>query len=292
MVEVHFDCAKLEDAIVRSCAVVNGVGTVAIPDICLEQATPITAWVYQIGGTSGATTKIIKLNITPRTRPSDSEDIPSTVSDKYTEAVEEMNLLIDEVKNGTLILSHASHALKSDTADRATIADRAEVSDKATIADEATHAATSDTATRATTATVATRAATSDKATEATTAETITPEVISTDDTTAEAFRITHPGFYVVDLLVQYYKENWLDGANGYRQIPLTCTINIVNPAKLLILGTETSIYYPVVDSTHRFSVRCENGYLKPYWDEGGQGIMAPKILNVTRLTTYNVAVG
>jgi len=91
MVEVHFACAGMDEAIVRPCSVANGEGTVAIPDKCLEQSAPVYAWIYEIDGTAGTTTKTILLNIIERTRPQTGEDIPVEISDKYTEAITAMN---------------------------------------------------------------------------------------------------------------------------------------------------------------------------------------------------------
>ena len=55
VVEVHFACANMDEAIVRSCAALEGVASVEIPDRCVEQTSPITAWVYFIDGTEGHT---------------------------------------------------------------------------------------------------------------------------------------------------------------------------------------------------------------------------------------------
>lgn len=97
-VEVHFACVGMEEAVVRSCSVTDGVAIAAIPDKCLEQTTPITAWVYEIADTTGFTTKQITLPIIARTRPSAAEEIPVKISDKYTEAVTAMNEAVDRLK--------------------------------------------------------------------------------------------------------------------------------------------------------------------------------------------------
>lgn len=91
LIEVHFACVGMNEAVVRSCSVINGVATAAIPDRCLEQTAPITAWVYELDGDSGATTVKINLNVEPRTRPCPSQEIPEGISDKYTEAIQAMN---------------------------------------------------------------------------------------------------------------------------------------------------------------------------------------------------------
>lgn len=96
VVEVHFACTGMETAVVRNCAVLEGKVTATVPDICLEQTTPIVAWVYAIGATSGETILTITLPITPRTKPQPNETIPEYVGDRYTEAIAAMNGLADE----------------------------------------------------------------------------------------------------------------------------------------------------------------------------------------------------
>lgn len=91
VVEVHFACAGMKDAVVRVCEAVDGVATAVIPDRCLEQTTPITAWVYVIDDTAGFTAKTITLPIIPRTKPQPSGTVPEEYTDKYTEAITAMN---------------------------------------------------------------------------------------------------------------------------------------------------------------------------------------------------------
>lgn len=97
LLEVHFSCANMEDAVVRACSVVDGAATAAIPDRCLEQSGPVTAWVYEIGETSGTTILTLTLPIIARARPQLTESIPTDISDKYTEAVAAMNAAAAEV---------------------------------------------------------------------------------------------------------------------------------------------------------------------------------------------------
>ena len=97
IVEVHFACAGMETAVVRNCAVIGGAITAAVPDICLEQTTPIQAWVYAIGETTGETILTIKLPITSRTKPQPGATIPDDTSDKYTEAIAAMNDLYKQI---------------------------------------------------------------------------------------------------------------------------------------------------------------------------------------------------
>ena len=107
LVEVHFACAGMNDAVVRPCDMVGGVGTVTIPDTCLEQTAPIMAWVYEKNGDAGATVKTITLRVTPRARPTASEAPPPEVIDKYTEAVTAMNDAVGKVTNGRITAAKA-----------------------------------------------------------------------------------------------------------------------------------------------------------------------------------------
>lgn len=135
MVEVHFACSGMETAVVRSCAVVDGKTTAAIPDRCLEQTTPVVAWVYAIGETSGETILTVKMPIIARAQPQLSPTVPEDVSDKYTEAVAAMNELVaaceqtlaqsrvaikaelqQEINSGALAVGEADHADKADEA--------------------------------------------------------------------------------------------------------------------------------------------------------------------------------
>ena len=63
IMEVHFAYRGMAEAIVRSCSFSNGVGTVTIPDGCLEQTNDVVAWVYSVGSTQGHTVKTINLPI-------------------------------------------------------------------------------------------------------------------------------------------------------------------------------------------------------------------------------------
>lgn len=116
MVEVHFACAGMTEAVVRSCTTVSGVATAAIPDHCLEQTTPITAWVYEVeSGTSGYTSKTIILPIIPRTRPQVCATVPTEISDKYTESIAEINRIIATFTEGSVKAKLAERAEKADT---------------------------------------------------------------------------------------------------------------------------------------------------------------------------------
>lgn len=137
IVEVHFACLGMSEAIVRSCAFTDGIGTVVIPDLCLEQSSTITAWIYEIDGTHGRTIKSITLNVTARTKPSKSHDIPQDIVDKYTELITEVNETVNALENGEVT------TMKSKEAERAGYAS------SAGNANNATHALSTDIAAKA-----------------------------------------------------------------------------------------------------------------------------------------------
>ena len=139
VVEVHFACIDMTEAIVRPCTFTAGVGTVAIPDDCLEQSSPITAWVYEIEGTQGRTRKVITLPIIARTRPSVGRDIPQEISNRYTELITEVNEAVDALESGKVIVKKAENA---------SVADRATSAGNASSANYAVSAGSADTATR------------------------------------------------------------------------------------------------------------------------------------------------
>lgn len=129
IVEVHFACIGMEEAIVRTGEAVSGQVTVTIPDVCLEQRAPVTAWVYCMDDTSGHTAMTITLPIIPRARPSRSEYTPSVIQDSYTELVAAVNGAVDSINRGEVMVANAVHAA---AADRATEADSAGTANKAT----------------------------------------------------------------------------------------------------------------------------------------------------------------
>lgn len=150
VVEVHFACANMTEAIVRPCSFSNGVGTVVIPDQCLEQTTPVTAWVYRIEtiydaagmvvSTEGRTIKTITLPITARTRPSIAREIPQVFSDKYTELISEINEAVDNLENGNITAAKAIDADNAGKSDYATAAGNAANANHAVASDRATKA--------------------------------------------------------------------------------------------------------------------------------------------------------
>ena len=135
--EVHFACSGMNEAIVRSCAFSNGIGTVTIPDQCLEQSSSINAWVYLIDETQGHTAKTIALPITQRVRPSKSRDIPTEISDRYTELITKVNEAVNALENGDVVVAKATEAT---TAGHATSAGNAATANHAISSGHATKA--------------------------------------------------------------------------------------------------------------------------------------------------------
>ena len=192
VVEVHFACVGMSEAVVRTCSVSSGCATVTIPDRCLEQTTPITAWVFEIDDNekSGTTTKKIILPIEARTMPSAVGDIPTENSNKYTELITAVNGAVTGLGNGTIKAQKAENA---DTANTAQIAyyasadttkgtieerlniqaskDQIEYAATAGYATTAGSATTADYATDADSARIASYANAADVASHATTAE-------------------------------------------------------------------------------------------------------------------------
>lgn len=135
--EVHFACQPMSEAIVVPCSFTDGVGTVTIPNECLEQSSTISAWIYEIAGTQGRTRKVITIHITARTRPSAGHDIPAEISDKYTELITEVNGAVEDLKTGEIV---AKKATTAETATSATTAGNASTANYAVSAASAEHA--------------------------------------------------------------------------------------------------------------------------------------------------------
>ena len=136
-VEVHFACPSMSEAIVKLCYLTNGIGTVTIPDDCLEQSSTITAWVYEIVGTQGRTRKVVNIPVIARTRPSAGHDIPTEFQDRYTELITEINKALDDLESGDVVVKKATEAV---TATSATHAGNASTANHAVSADTATKA--------------------------------------------------------------------------------------------------------------------------------------------------------
>lgn len=95
IVEVHFACTGMKEAIVRVCDVSGTRTTAIIPDICLEQTYPILAWVYCLDETEGFTVLKITLPVTERMRPSKApSEPPENYADHYTAIIEAANRII------------------------------------------------------------------------------------------------------------------------------------------------------------------------------------------------------
>ena len=131
LVEVHFACPGMTEAVVRVGSAVDGTVTVSIPDRCLEQSAPITAWVFEIGEDNGQTIKTVTLNIIPRVRPQMAPSLDPEIADKYTEAVGAMNEAVgamneavDDLKNGNVVANKANEATHAIEADHAISADK------------------------------------------------------------------------------------------------------------------------------------------------------------------------
>lgn len=159
--EVHFACQGMNEAIVRSCSAVGGIGSVVIPDRCLEQSNQILAWVYAIQGAAGTTIKTITIPVVARTRPSRGDEIPSEISDVYTELVSEVNKAVDDLTNGNVTAANAktaTYATSAGTSVYSGDAERAAKAQTAAQADFAARAGVANTAATATNAEKATRA--------------------------------------------------------------------------------------------------------------------------------------
>ena len=166
IIEVHFACSGMTETVVRSCEMMGGTGIVSIPNRCLEQTNPITAWIYEIEKTDGVvtkctTTKTITIPIIPRIRPGRSEEIPESDIDYITELIAQINDAMDKIGSGEIIADHAKNANE---------ANHAATAEHANTANKAGHATTAGTASEATRATFATKADSATKADTATNA--------------------------------------------------------------------------------------------------------------------------
>lgn len=143
VIEVHFACQGMTEAIAYACGVKNGVITVPVPNGCLKQTTPITAWIYVYEGDCSKTVRTIIIPVTARTKPPEHEDIPDNVGDRYTEVITQMNAVVDGLLDGSTPVKSAETAT---TAEKATTATTAE---SATVATSAVYATTAGRATTA-----------------------------------------------------------------------------------------------------------------------------------------------
>ena len=159
--EVHFACPSMKEAAVVPCSAVDGVGVVEIPNKCLEQSSTITAWVYELNGGAGSTTKTISIPVTGRLRPSYSDEIPQHIVDKYAELITLVNDMFASLKNGEVVVAkartaeNADYATSAGNASSASYATSAGAASKATTAENADHAKNADNALNANYATSA-----------------------------------------------------------------------------------------------------------------------------------------
>lgn len=123
--EVHFACEGMNEAIVRPCSFVNGLGSVTIPDHCLEQTTPIKAWIFRTDGTQGHTVKMVSLPVNARTRPAKTQDVPQEFVSEYALLIESVNSLINELENGNVTVKNAKNAETAGQANSAKTASQA-----------------------------------------------------------------------------------------------------------------------------------------------------------------------
>ena len=119
ILEAHFACPNMSEAIVRTCTFSNGFGTVTIPDECLEQTGSLTVWLCRVDSTQRHTIKAITLPLTTRTRPNNTRDVPADYTDKYGQLIEEVNEAINALENGEVT---AAKALSATTANHANTA--------------------------------------------------------------------------------------------------------------------------------------------------------------------------
>lgn len=69
--QVHFGYKGCKEAYAVTAKAKNGIATVAIPNLILQQSKDAVAWIYLLDDTAGETIKTISLPIEPRPKPSD-----------------------------------------------------------------------------------------------------------------------------------------------------------------------------------------------------------------------------
>lgn len=260
LIEVHFACAGMTEAVVRSCAVVQGVAEATIPDQCLEQTTPIVAWVYAVGESSGATIKTITLTVIQRARPQPGGTIPPTISDKYTELMAAVTEQVDALKKGNVTVNKALTAEKASTAgyaDAAGMAQNAYTADALTDPDSisvgfATEAGFADEARWSVSASSA------DKTKKLEIANTINPE----------EHTITQPGLY----MVAYFVPSSSGGGVSYTDIIYVPYLNVMtacsSPGYRPTSGSYEQVGVIYSGDTQTFSIKNVVGdaYITHVW--------------------------
>lgn len=144
ILEAHFACPNMAEAIVRACTFSNGLGDVTIPDECLEQTSAVTVWLCRVDETQRHTIKAITLPLTARTRPSNTRDVPANYTDTYGQLIREVSEAIDELEKGIVT---AAKAIAAKDAEHAKIADSAASASYAITAGSANSAGTAEKAT-------------------------------------------------------------------------------------------------------------------------------------------------
>lgn len=140
VMEVHFACMGMIVAETRLCNFTNGIGAVTIPDKCLEQSTPITAWIYGLDTDKGRTIKTIRLPIIERTKPIRMHDVPTELVDRYNELAVAAEEAVEALLAGEVKAARATHADNADHADTANHAENATHATVATRAEQADYA--------------------------------------------------------------------------------------------------------------------------------------------------------
>ena len=113
--EVHFARPGMKEAVVRVVAFIPEGTEVDIPDICLEQAGPLTVCMFNIDSTSGTTVKKINMPIESRPRPYvESSNFDAANHDKHTgvitEAPKAVAVLKNAVEKGPIKMHSAARA--------------------------------------------------------------------------------------------------------------------------------------------------------------------------------------
>lgn len=257
IIEVHFACPAMTEAVVHTCSCVNGVAAVAIPDQCLEQEREITAWVYGVEGTSGRTLYRVFIPVIARTRPSRGESVPIEVSDTYTQLITEVNEAVSKIADGEITVALAA---KATSADRATQADNASSAAHATSADRATQA---DSATMASYAPSAMSALIAEQANKATLADSATNADLA-DKATKDGDGRTISTTYARSASDFAQNSSLLDGVYQFKVDIFDTVCYAVLP---IISGTTTQASLGFVDCVS-YILRCEgNGKPKVMFD-------------------------
>ena len=158
ILEAHFACSNVSEAIVRTCTFSNGLGTVTIPDECLEQTGSLTVWLCRVDSSQRHTIKAVTLPLTARARPNNTRDVPADYVDKYGQLIEEVNEAINALENGDVTAAMAISAKSAEnarTAASASSATYATSAGRADYATEANHAANAANAAMANNANIA-----------------------------------------------------------------------------------------------------------------------------------------